>query len=51
MVRLIEETDPDVFEKWKWNGVPVWPHDVITWSGESCKDVATLTFAEHAPLS
>jgi hypothetical protein len=26
---LVKEADPEVVEKWKWRGVPVWEHDGI----------------------
>jgi hypothetical protein len=31
---LVKEVDPEVVEKWKWRGVPVWEHDGIIYTGE-----------------
>jgi len=50
MRRLIQETDPDVVEEWKWRGTPVWSHDGIICTGESYKKVVKLTFAKGAAL-
>ena len=50
MRRLIQETDPDVVEEWKWRGTPVWSHDGIICTGESYKKVVKLTFAKGASL-
>jgi hypothetical protein len=50
MRRLIQETDPDVVEEWKWRGVPVWSHDGIICTGETYKTVVKLTFARGAAL-
>jgi hypothetical protein len=47
---LIKEADPDVVETWKWKGTPVWEHDGIICTGESCKAVVKLTFAKGASL-
>jgi hypothetical protein len=51
MRRLIQESDPDVLEEWKWRGTPVWSHDGIICTGESYKQVVKLTFAKGAALS
>ena len=50
MRKLIKEADPDVVEKWKWMGTPVWSHDGIICTGESYKDKVKLTFAKGASL-
>ena len=55
MRKLIQETDPDVVEEWKWAkrtnpGTPVWSHDGIICTGESYKSVVKLTFAKGASL-
>ncbi len=50
MRKLIQETDPDVIEEWKWMGTPVWSHDGIICTGESYKDKVKLTFAKGASL-
>jgi len=50
MRRLIKEADPDVVEEWKWMGTPIWSHDGIICTGESCKKVVKLTFAKGASL-
>jgi hypothetical protein len=49
MRKLIQESDPDVVEEWKW-GTPVWSHDGIICTGESYKKVVKLTFAKGAFL-
>jgi hypothetical protein len=51
MRKLIQETDPDVVEEWKWMGTPVWSHDGILCTGESYKKVVKLTFAKGAFLN
>ncbi len=48
---LINETDPDVVEEWKWMGTPVWSRHGIICTGESCKKVVKLTFAKGASLT
>ena len=48
--KLIQESDPDVVEEWKWMGTPVWSHDGIICTGESYKDKVKLTFAKGASL-
>lgn len=55
--KLIQQADPDVVEEVKWRkpsnsmlGVPVWSHDGIICTGESYKNVVTLTFARGASL-
>jgi hypothetical protein len=47
---LIKQADPDVFEEWKWRGVPVWEHDGIICTGETYKGVVKMTFAKGAAL-
>src|SRR6266849_3926595 len=47
---LIKRADPEVFEEWKWRGVPVWSHDGIICTGETYKSVVKLTFAKGASL-
>ena len=47
---LIRQADPDVVEEWKWRGVPVWSHDGMSCTGETCKSVVKLTFAKGASL-
>ena len=46
---LIKEADPAVVEEWKWRN-PVWSHDGIVCTGESCKEKVKLTFAKGASL-
>ncbi len=48
---LIKQADPDVVEKWKWRGVPVWEHDGIICTGETYKSVVKMTFARGASLA
>jgi len=48
---LIKRADPEVFEEWKWRGVPVWSHDGIICTGETYKSVVKLTFAKGASLN
>jgi hypothetical protein len=50
MRKLIQETDPDVVEEWKWMGTPVWSHDGIICTGEIYKKVVKLTFSKGASL-
>lgn len=47
---LIKQADPDVFEEWKWRGVPVWSHGGIICTGETYKSVVKLTFAKGASV-
>src|SRR3954469_13409944 len=47
---LIRQADPEVGEEWKWRGGPVWEHDGILCTGETCKAVVKLTFAKGAAL-
>src|SRR5436309_548585 len=47
---LIKRADPDVVEKWKWRGVPVWEHAGIICTGETYKTVVKMTFAKGASL-
>jgi hypothetical protein len=49
MRKLIEASDADVVEEWKW-GIPVWSHDGIICTGETYKNVVKLTFAKGASL-
>ena len=50
MRKFIQQADPNVIEEWKWMGTPVWAHDGIICTGESCKSMVKLTFAEGASL-
>ena len=50
MRRLILEADPGVVEEWKWMGTPVWSHDRILCTGETCQSVVKLTFPKGASL-
>src|SRR5712672_2554387 len=47
---LIKQADPEVVEEWKWRGVPVWSHAGIICTGETYKNVVTMTFAKGASL-
>jgi hypothetical protein len=47
---LVKEADPEVVEKWKWRGVPVWSHDGLICTGETYKNVVKMTFAKGAAL-
>ena len=47
---LIKQADPEIVEKWKWRGVPVWEHDGIICTGETYKSYVKLTFANGAAL-
>lgn len=47
--RLIQKTDPDVVEEWKW-GIPVWSHEGLICTGETYKDKIKVTFAKGASL-
>jgi hypothetical protein len=47
---MIQETDPEVVEEWKWRGVPVWYHDGMICTGETYKAIVKLTFAKGAAL-
>ena len=47
---LIQRTDPEVVEEWKWRGVRVWEHAGIICTGETYKAVVKLTFAKGASL-
>lgn len=47
---LIQQTDPEVVEEWKWRGVPVWSHAGIICTGETYKAAVKLTFAKGASL-
>ena len=47
---LINQTDPEVVEEWKWRGVPVWSHDGLICTGETYKNVVKMTFAKGAAL-
>ncbi len=53
--QLIHEADPEIQEEWKWekpssSGTPVWSHDGGVCTGESYKQVVTLTFFRGASL-
>lgn len=47
---LIKEADPEVYEEWKWRGVPVWSLDGIICTGETYKNVVKMTFMKGASL-
>lgn len=47
---LIHEADPDIFEDWKWRGVPTWEHAGIICTGETYRRLVKLTFARGAAL-
>jgi hypothetical protein len=51
MRALIQETDPNIVEEWKWMGTPVWSCSGIICTGESYKKVVKLTFAKGAALA
>ena len=46
---LVKEADPEVVEEWKWTEVPVWSQDGLICTGETHKNVVTMTFAKGAP--
>ncbi|HEX5011240.1 MAG TPA: DUF1801 domain-containing protein [Planctomycetota bacterium] len=48
--KLVHEADPDIVEEWKWMGTPVFSHDGIVCTGETCKSVVKMTFAKGAAL-
>ena len=48
--QLIQDTDPDIQEEWKWRGTPVWSHDGGVCTGESYKQVVKLTFFRGASI-
>jgi len=55
MRELIHEADPEVVEEWKWRkesspGTPVWSHNGGICTGESYKQLVTLTFFHGASL-
>jgi hypothetical protein len=31
---IVGEADPEIFEEWKWRGVPVWSRDGVVCTGE-----------------
>ena len=52
---LINEADPEMIEERKWKkpsngmaGIPVWSHDGIVCTGETCKNYVKVTFAKGA---
>jgi hypothetical protein len=47
---LIRQAEPEVVEKWKWRGVPVWYRNGMICTGETYKAVVKLTFAKGAAL-
>lgn len=47
---LIHQTDPQVVEKWKFMGTPVFYHDGIICTAETYKSVVKMTFAKGASL-
>jgi hypothetical protein len=54
---LIMEADPEMTEERKWRkpsnpaGVPTWSHDGLVCTGETYKNVVTMTFAKGASLA
>ena len=48
--QIIQETDPEIVEEWKWRGTPVWSHGGIVCTGETYKNVVKMTFAQGAAL-
>ena len=50
VLTLINPSDPEVVEDWKWTGVPVWSHAGMICTGETYKNVVKLTFAKGASL-
>ena len=48
--KIVKQADPDVVEKWKYRGVPVWYHDGIICTGETYQDHVKMTFATGASL-
>lgn len=48
--QLIHDAYPGIQEEWKWMGTPVWSHDGIVCTGESYKQVVTLTLARGASI-
>jgi hypothetical protein len=47
---MVQDTDPEVVEEWKWRGVPTWYHDGIICTGETYKNAVKMTFAKGAAL-
>jgi hypothetical protein len=47
---LIKQADPEVFEGWKWGGVPAWYHDGLLCNGETYARVLKLSFPRGAAL-
>ncbi len=50
MRKPIREADAVVVETWKWMGTPVWEHDGIICTGESCQVKVKLSFAKDTSL-
>ncbi len=50
MRALIHEALPDIVERVKWGGVPVWERNGIICTGETYKDKVKLTFAKGASV-
>ena len=48
--KSILETDPEIFEEWKWMGSPVWSRDGIIAVANAHKGKVKLTFAHGARL-
>src|SRR5258708_15132476 len=48
--KSILETDPEIFEEWKWMGSPVWSRDGIIAVANAHKGKVKLTFAYGASL-
>lgn len=47
---LIKQADPEVVEKWKWRGTPVWSHNGLICTGETYKNVVKMNFFKGASL-
>jgi hypothetical protein len=47
---IVYEADPEIIEKWKWIGTPVWSHGGNVCTGETYKTVVKMTFAKGASL-
>ncbi len=50
MRKLIQQTDPEIVEEWKWMGTPVWSPEGIICTGEYYRSVVKLTCAKGASL-
>ena len=47
---LVKQVDPEVFEQWKWRGVPVWSHAGMICTGETYQNAVKVTFAKGPSL-